>query len=114
MSFTRYEIRVRPLQGAVMVEAVLFDEPVPGLPPLGTQFIAKGFGGSGPWVAYVYPPNWWERWRGVSWDQKVERARAKVEHWAQREVATAAAARAAWAAAEKGERGGGGRMAPDG
>ena len=105
MGPVRYEIKVTPLAGVVRVEAVLFAEARPGLPPLGTQFITKGFGGSEPCVSYVWPPNWWERWRGVTWDLKVEQAKVKVERWARQRVSATAEAKAAAATAT--ERGAG-------
>jgi len=90
MTAERYEVQVRPLVGVVKVEAVLF-----------------GRWPDGP-VAYVWPPSWWERWRGVTWEQKVERAKARVERWARRWLAASLAA----AAVTRGERGGGGRCQP--
>jgi len=100
MTFGRYEIRVTRLSGVVQVEAVLFDESAPALSSPEAQAIVTACSGPTPCVIYVWPPNWWERWRGVTWEQKVERAKATVERWARERLAT------------RGERGGGGRCQP--
>jgi len=108
MTAERYEVQVTPLQGMVKVEAVLFDESAPALSSLEAQVIVTACSGPTPCVIYVWPPNWWERWRGVTWEQKVQRAKEKVERWARERLAASLAA----AAATRGERGGGGRCQP--
>jgi len=35
----------------------------------------------------VTPLNWWERWRGITLAQKVERAEGQLRAWAHREAA---------------------------
>ena len=109
MTAERYEVRVTPLVGVVKVEAVLIVQSPHGLSQA-SQWIRRGLylGGDRPPLIYVWPPNWWERWWGVTWAQKVERAKARVERWARERGEAFAAA----CAVVQGERGGGGRCQP--
>jgi hypothetical protein len=108
MTAERYEVLVTPMAGVVKVEAILFDESAPALSSPEAQVIVTACSGPTPCVIYVWPPNWWERWRGVTWEDKVNRAKAKVERWARERLAVILAVEAA----THGERGGGGRCQP--
>jgi hypothetical protein len=43
MTAERYEVLVTPLAGVVKVEAVLFADAPPGLPPMVSQWVTRGF-----------------------------------------------------------------------
>lgn len=87
------------VNGRVLVQAVLYCDTIfasgPVSPLTGRRYNPLGIGIEwrglcGPRNldrAYVGPPTWWERRRGITWAAKIERARERVERWAKKQLA---------------------------
>lgn len=77
-----WEVNVCPVGDAVKVEASLVFRDGDGrrVPDL------SSYVGSHPSVEYVYPDSWWGRLFGTP-EQRIERAKQRVSHWAEKQLA---------------------------
>ena len=67
-----YEVNMRPLGKFIYVEII--NRKTKGIAQVPFPYIRH------PYVCYVPPPNWFERWRNITWKQKVETVRLRFQH----------------------------------